>query len=131
MSRNGRSREDKIALVLAGGGMTGAVYEIGALRAIDDLLVDRSVNDFDIYVGTSAGAIVASFIANGVSPADMYRAIAGEHPDLPALRREHIFSFNYLEFARRGFAFPASWPCPSRTTSSTTITAPWSTRSGA
>ncbi len=107
MSRNGRHQEDKIALVLAGGGMTGAVYEIGALRAIDDLLVDRSVNDFDIYVGTSAGSIVASFIANGVAPADMYRAIAGEHPDLPALRREHIFSFNYREFVRRGMALPS------------------------
>ena len=107
MSRNGRHQEDKIALVLAGGGMTGAVYEIGALRAIDDLLVDRSVNDFDIYVGTSAGSIVASFIANGVSPADMYRAIAGEHPELPALQRKHIFSFNYREFIRRGLALPA------------------------
>jgi predicted acylesterase/phospholipase RssA len=107
MSRNGRHKEDKIALVLAGGGMTGAVYEIGALRAIDDLLVDRSVNDFDIYVGTSAGSIVASYIANGVSPADMYRAIAGEHPELPPLRREHIFSFNYREVIRRGAAFPA------------------------
>jgi NTE family protein len=107
MSRNGRSKEDKIALVLAGGGMTGAVYEIGALRAIDDLLVDRSVNDFDVYVGTSAGAIVASFIANGVSPADMYRAITGEHPELPSLRREHIFNFNYNEFLRRGLALPA------------------------
>ena len=106
MSRNGRHSEDKVALVLAGGGMTGAVYEIGALRAIDDLLVDRSVNDFDIFVGTSAGSIVASFIANGVSPADMFRAIAGEHPDLPALRREHIFSFNYREFLRRGIALP-------------------------
>lgn len=107
MNRNGRSKEDKLALVLAGGGMTGAVYEIGALRAIDDLLVDRSVNDFDIYVGTSAGAIVASFIANGVSPAEMYRAITGEHPELPSLRREHIFSFNYKELLRRGLAMPA------------------------
>ena len=55
-----RHRSGKTALVLAGGGLTGAVYEIGALRAIDDLLVDRTVNDFDIYVGTSAGALVAS-----------------------------------------------------------------------
>jgi predicted acylesterase/phospholipase RssA len=54
--------KSKIALVLAGGGLTGAVYEIGALRAIDDLLVDRTVNDFDIH-GTSAGSLVASFIA--------------------------------------------------------------------
>jgi len=106
MSRNGRYGEDKIALVLAGGGMTGAVYEIGALRAIDDLLVDRSVNDFDIYVGTSAGSIVASFIANGVSPADMYRSIAGEHPEIRALKRKDIFRFNLREFLRRGFALP-------------------------
>lgn len=41
-------RDGKVALVLAGGGLAGAVYEIGALRAIDDLLVDRTVNDLDI-----------------------------------------------------------------------------------
>ena len=35
-------RSSKLALVLAGGGLTGAVYEIGALRAIDDLLIDRT-----------------------------------------------------------------------------------------
>ena len=46
----------KTALVLAGGGLSGAVYEIGALRAIDDLLIDLAVTDFDIYIGTSAGA---------------------------------------------------------------------------
>ena len=64
------SRPDlhKTALVLAGGGLTGAMYEIGALRAIDDILTDRSVNDFDIYVGTSAGAIVGALLANGATP---------------------------------------------------------------
>ena len=60
----------RTALVLAGGGTAGAVYEIGALRAIDDLLVNRTVNDFDIFVGTSAGALVASFLANGMSSVD-------------------------------------------------------------
>ena len=39
--------KSKTALVLAGGGLTGAVYEIGALRAIDDLLINRSVSEFD------------------------------------------------------------------------------------
>lgn len=97
----------KLALVLAGGGMTGAVYEIGALRAIDDLLVDRTVNDFDIYVGTSAGAIVASFLASGVSPEEMYLAIAGQHPAIAPLSREHVFSFNQRELVRRGMAVPA------------------------
>jgi predicted acylesterase/phospholipase RssA len=67
----------RTALVLAGGGITGAVYEIGALRAIDDLLIDRSVNDFDIYVGTSAGALVSSFLVNGISPETQLEVMSG------------------------------------------------------
>ena len=51
----GRPVRSKTALVLGGGGFTGAVYEIGALRALDLLSVNRSVNQFDVYVGTSAG----------------------------------------------------------------------------
>ena len=96
----------KLALVLAGGGMTGAVYEIGALRAIDDLLVDRSVTDFDIFVGTSAGAIIAAFLANGFSPETMFQVIAGQHPDVPSLKRKYIFKFNQREFIRRGLGLP-------------------------
>ena len=52
----GRKRPSKTALVLGGGGFTGGVYEIGALRAIDLLATNATVNEFDIYVGTSAGA---------------------------------------------------------------------------
>ena len=57
----GRSsrRESRTALVLGGGGFTGGVYQIGALRALDLLSVNRSVNQFDIYVGTSAGSLIA------------------------------------------------------------------------
>ena len=62
-----RPRRSKTALVLGGGGFTGGVYEIGALRALDLLSVNRTVNQFDVYVGTSAGAFVASMAANGSS----------------------------------------------------------------
>jgi len=99
-------RSSKLALVLAGGGLTGAVYEIGALRAIDDLLVDRTVNDFDIYVGTSAGAIVASFLANGLTADEMYQVIDGTHPTIRPIAREHIFNFNQGEFFRRMAGIP-------------------------
>nr|NIV38955.1 patatin family protein [Anaerolineae bacterium] len=98
--------QSKIALVLAGGGLTGSVYEIGALRAIDDLLVDRTVNDLDIYVGTSAGALVASCLANGLSPEVMLQAFDGSHPEVRALKRGHIFQPNSREFLRRTVDLP-------------------------
>ncbi len=87
----------KTALVLAGGGMGGAVYEIGALRAIDDLLIDRTVNDFDIYVGSSAGALVSSFLSNGVTPEAMLQAIDGSNPDIEPLEPRHLFNLNYRD----------------------------------
>ena len=67
----GARRRSKVALVCAGGGITGAVYEIGCLRAFEELL-EPSVLDLDLYVGISGGAFVASLLANGVSPQEMY-----------------------------------------------------------
>jgi predicted acylesterase/phospholipase RssA len=96
----------KTALVLAGGGLTGAVYEIGALRAIDDLLVDRTVNDFDIYVGTSAGALVASFIASGVSPETMLQVIDGTYPGTISIDRRHIFHLNWRDYLQWSSRLP-------------------------
>ena len=51
--------------------MTGAVWEIGALRALEELL-DRSVLELDLYVGVSGGAFVSTLLAAGVSPREMY-----------------------------------------------------------
>ncbi|MFQ5578459.1 MAG: patatin-like phospholipase family protein, partial [Anaerolineae bacterium] len=103
----------KTALVLAGGGLTGAVYEIGALRAIDDLLVGRTVNDFDIYVGTSAGALVAACLANNLSPHELMQVFDASHPEIEPVARRHIFSINRGELARRAVGLPqvllAAW----------------------
>jgi len=75
-ARRGKPRRPKVALVCAGGGVTGAVWEIGALRALEELL-DRSVLDLDLYVGVSGGAFVATLLAAGVSPRDLYDEGAG------------------------------------------------------
>ena len=75
MDRRRRSRRDKTALVLGGGGFTGGVYEIGALRALDLMAVNSTVNQFDIYVGTSAGSFIAALCANGVTPEEMMRVV--------------------------------------------------------
>jgi NTE family protein len=108
MANPNRRLQGKSALVLAGGGLLGAVYEIGALRAIDDLLVDRTVNDFDLYIGTSAGAIVGALLACGFSPEQMFQGIAGAVPDLTPIERGHLFNLNGRALLRSGAALPRS-----------------------
>jgi len=54
------------ALVLMGGGARTA-YQAGALQALAQLLPDDSPFPFDILVGTSAGALNASFLAGQAS----------------------------------------------------------------
>jgi predicted acylesterase/phospholipase RssA len=104
--RHGR-RRSKTALVLGGGGFTGGVYEIGALRALDLLSVNKTINDFDVYVGTSAGAFIASMAASGITPEEMMRVVSQQVPtpfrdiDLGTLLRP-----NLVEFAKRGALLP-------------------------
>ncbi len=102
-----RGRGSKTALVLGGGGFTGGVYEIGALRAFDLLAVNRTVNDFDIYVGTSAGSFVGSLVSNGVTPEEMMRVLNKALPSPiadPKLRT--LLRPNYTAFARRLATMP-------------------------
>src|SRR5271155_558347 len=107
LERRRRPRRDKTALVLGGGGFTGGVYEIGALRAIDLLAVNSTVNGFDVYVGTSAGSFIAALCANGVTPEEMMRVVTrqGQLPfkdiDIGDLLRP-----NFSEFARKGALMP-------------------------
>ncbi|MBP6472310.1 MAG: patatin-like phospholipase family protein [Chloroflexi bacterium] len=105
-NRRTQATRSKTAVVLAGGGLTGLVYEIGALRAVNDLLVDLSVNDFDVYVGTSAGALVSAGLANGVRPETMMQALAGSIPAIAPVMRRDIMRFNTGEIVRRSLGLP-------------------------
>jgi NTE family protein len=102
-----RRRQSRTALVLGGGGFTGGVYQIGALRALDLLSVNRSVNQFDVYVGTSAGSLIASLVANGVSPEQMMRTVNDQVPhSLPALDRRMLLRLNRSEMALKALKLP-------------------------
>jgi NTE family protein len=107
IERRRRPRRHKTALVLGGGGFTGGVYEIGALRALDLLAVNSSVNQFDVYVGTSAGAFIAALCANGVTPEEMMRVVTKQgKPPFKDIDLGDLLRPNLLEFARKGAALP-------------------------
>jgi NTE family protein len=105
--RRRRPRRSKTALVLGGGGFTGGVYEIGALRALDLMAVNRTVNQFDVYVGTSAGSFVASLTANGVTPEEMMRVVNQQVPSpFKDVDRGTLMRPNALEFAQSAALLP-------------------------
>ncbi len=95
-----RRRGKKVALVCAGGGVTGAVYEIGCLRALEDLL-DRSVLDMDVYVGISGGAFVTSLLAHGISPREIYDAVVTRSRNPLGVSAAPLFRLGIGEFLKR------------------------------
>jgi NTE family protein len=106
-SGSGRRRQSKTALVLGGGGFTGGVYQIGALRALDLLSVNRSVNQFDVYVGTSAGSLIAALAANGVTPEQMMRVVNDQVPmPFPNMELGNLLRPNYGEMAAKAVRLP-------------------------
>jgi predicted acylesterase/phospholipase RssA len=82
------------------------VYELGALRAINDMLVDLTVNDFDVYVGTSAGALITSFVANGFTPHEIMQFMDNRHPEIGGVRVGDLFHANVTDYARRLMNLP-------------------------
>jgi len=66
-----QTQRPRIALALAGGGPLGAIYEIGALCALQDCLPDLNFNRFEHYIGVSAGGFIAAGLANDLTPRQM------------------------------------------------------------
>ena len=111
--RSNRAPKPRIALSLAGGGPLGAIYEIGALCALQEVLEGIDFTKLDHYIGVSAGSFIAASLANGMSPQELCASFidndstntdAQEHSDRfdPAWLMRPAFG----EFARRLIMLP-------------------------
>jgi predicted acylesterase/phospholipase RssA len=100
-----RKRSPKIALVLAGGAVSGGAFKVGGLKALDDYLVGRKMTDLDLYVGLSAGSLLAVSLAGGITPDEMLKVLEGTSNKFKQLGPLHFYSPNLREFATRPVKF--------------------------
>ncbi len=100
-----RKANPKVALVLAGGAVSGGAFKVGGLKALDDYLVDRRISDLDTYIGLSAGSILAVSLAGGLKPDEMIKVLEGTSTKLEQLAPHHFYNPNIGEFLSRPTRF--------------------------
>ncbi len=104
------SRPPRIALALAGGGPLGAIYEIGALCALQESLNGIDFTKLQHYVGVSAGGFIAAGLANGITPHELCASFIEN--DSETSDKSETFDPSWLlepaygEFVRRGIMLP-------------------------
>jgi len=95
-------RSSTLGLACAGGVIEGAIYEIGALYALDEAIEGATLHDLDIYVGVSSGSLISGMMANGVSARELSQAVVSESPDTSLnLEPEVLFRPAVGEYAGR------------------------------
>jgi len=96
----------RIGLAIAGGGPIGGMYELGALRALDEALDGLDLTDLDSYVGVSSGAFLAAGLANRMSTAEMCRIFITGDSDDARFRTDTFLRPALFEYLQRAASLP-------------------------
>lgn len=81
----------RVGLVLGGGGITGAAYEIAALMSLR-MATGWDPNGSEVVVGTSCGAFVASLVRHDALGLDSLVLPHDEREDVAERIRSHVYS---------------------------------------
>ncbi len=106
MPSRGRKSGRRVGLALAAGGVLGGVYEVGALRALEEAIEGLDLNNLRVIVGVSAGSFIGAHLANGVTVTEMIRGLAAEDGSEAMFDQSIFFMPAYRELARRGLQLP-------------------------
>ena len=99
-------QETKTGLAIAGGGPVGAIYELGALRALDESIDGLNLHELDVYVGVSAGAFIAAAPANRISTAELCRIFMADRHAALRFEPERFLRPAYREYFERACRIP-------------------------
>ncbi len=90
----------RIALCLLGGGAMGAMFQIGALAALEDTVEGFQCGSFDLFLGSSAGASLAASLAGGQPVQRIYRSFLDPADQYFGLERGHLLRADMAEWKR-------------------------------
>ena len=94
----------KAALLLNGGGISAAAWEVGCLAAIDQVFGQGFCSRyFDIHIGVSAGAVIAALAANGVLPSTLRHELLNEREGGFNFKRGDVYRIDYRRAAAKGW----------------------------
>lgn len=99
-------KRPKIGVALAGGGPLGAIYEVGALVALDEAIDGLDFNRLNTYVGVSAGAIVATGLAHNLTPHQIYKLFIEGEPEELAFDPSILLNPSWKEYWIRAKKVP-------------------------
>jgi NTE family protein len=85
---------------LPGGGITGALFQLGALAALEDAGVGFVGAALDGYVGVGSGAVLSAALAGGLPVQRLYRALLDPADNLFPLERRHVLTADLGEWRR-------------------------------
>lgn len=94
--------DQRTALVLGGGGITGIAWEIGLLAGLAEAGTD--LRGADLVVGTSAGSVVGAQVAGGVDLEEMYarQLLPATGEKAARLNRATLAQFGWALLRSRG-----------------------------
>lgn len=81
----------RVGLVLGGGGITGAAYEMAALMTLR-LATDWDPNRAEVVIGTSSGAFVSSLVRHDSLTLDCLVLPTDDRDDVTERIRTHVYS---------------------------------------
>lgn len=102
-SGGAKKRNPSMALVLAGGAISGGAFKVGGLIALDNLFRNFSVMDFDMYLGISAGSFLAAPMAASITPAELLVSFSGLPGKLAPFTASDMYRPNVEELASKGY----------------------------
>lgn len=98
----------RTVMYLPGGGITGGLYQLGALTALEDGIEGFRANALDGYLAVGSGAVLATALAGGLETPRLYRALLDPADTFFALERRHLLVVDFGEWRRAAFALAAA-----------------------